>query len=385
MIHIQKIQGIKTKVREHSEEVIKQISPTITIIKFILEHIINHKTNTEINDFLRDNNKRKIKAVLLLLIKEKEKKSLKNLKEDADIEAEINKKLSNIDNVINSNLFSANKSEKLLEIITDVEKKLSNVLISKPNKLEGIDEELKKLFDNNITGSFSKYIKIIEIIFNYDRFRKKETQPYNAYSLTEKIGINTCVYCNRQNIHTVIVQDKKKKQLILRAELDHFFSKSDYPFLALSFYNLIPSCKFCNSSLKGKVKFNLSDYAHPYIEKFSHQDLRFSYIPKNTSLKNIDIKLISNKATITKNVKLFKLEEIYNICHNKEVVEMIEKIRANNDTYIEILRNHTFANLNLSRENAYKYAFGTFMEEEKFHLRPLSKLKHGIAKEFKLI
>ncbi len=381
MIHIHKIKGIKTIVDEHSKEVIKQISPTITIIKFILEHISSSKTSTTIDDFIRNSNNTKIKTTLCLFVN---KKALKALNNSSNIEIDI-KNIFNNANQFDSKLFSSSKSIILLDIIINIEKQLPNILKSKPNSLEKSNEELKKLFNTSLNNTFDKYKKIIEIIFNYDRFSKKKTQPYNAYSLTEKIGINTCVYCNRQNIHTVIVQDKKKKQLILRAELDHFFSKSDYPFLALSFYNLIPSCKFCNSSLKGKVKFNLSDYAHPYIEKFSHQDLNFSYIPKSSNFKKIDIKLISNNPKIEKNVKLFKLEEIYNICHNKEVVEMIDKMRANNDTYIEILRKNTFTNLNLSQKNAYKYAFGTFVDEDKFHLHPLSKLKHGIAKEFKLI
>jgi hypothetical protein len=36
----------------------------------------------------------------------------------------------------------------------------------------------------------------------------------------------------------------KSKELM--PEIDHFYPKDKYPFLAVSFFNLIPSCLTCN-------------------------------------------------------------------------------------------------------------------------------------------
>jgi hypothetical protein len=36
-------------------------------------------------------------------------------------------------------------------------------------------------------------------------------------------------------------------------ELDHFFAKSTYPFLSMHPFNLIPTCHYCNSNVKGAV------------------------------------------------------------------------------------------------------------------------------------
>ena len=41
----------------------------------------------------------------------------------------------------------------------------------------------------------------------------------------------------------------------MRPQFDHWFPKKKYPLLAISFYNLIPCCTYCNSSVKGDIEF----------------------------------------------------------------------------------------------------------------------------------
>lgn len=45
-------------------------------------------------------------------------------------------------------------------------------------------------------------------------------------------------------------------------QFNHFYDKGTYPYLALSFYNLIPSCSTCNSS---KVKGNANTFENNCI------------------------------------------------------------------------------------------------------------------------
>lgn len=52
-------------------------------------------------------------------------------------------------------------------------------------------------------------------------------------------------------MYTKTVFDEEGEK-ITRPTFDHWFAKDDHPLLALSFYNLIPSCNICNSSVKGK-------------------------------------------------------------------------------------------------------------------------------------
>lgn len=66
----------------------------------------------------------------------------------------------------------------------------------------------------------------------YNNWGKRKT--YGSYKFVETLDLKTCPYCNRN--YTFIVDEESGK---LRPELDHFYPKSIYPFLAMSFYNLI--------------------------------------------------------------------------------------------------------------------------------------------------
>jgi len=105
--------------------------------------------------------------------------------------------------------------------------------------------------------------KFIKDIIPYDEFIDKGTKPFNAYDLCNLLKVNVCAYCNRVYTTTVIGTGL---DLIIRPTLDHFFAQSDHPLLGLSFYNLIPSCNYCNSNLKGAKPVNLNHHIHPYKE-----------------------------------------------------------------------------------------------------------------------
>ncbi len=115
---------------------------------------------------------------------------------------------------------------------------------------------------------FVAYIKrsydIIIDTIDYDWFSSQEPVVYGAYQLADIIDRRTCTYCNRIYTTTKKSVDGGK---LMRPQFDHWFPQEKYPLLALSFYNLIPSCSICNSSSKGRTVFNLDDYVHPYVDK----------------------------------------------------------------------------------------------------------------------
>lgn len=96
-------------------------------------------------------------------------------------------------------------------------------------------------------------IQAIHFFFNYDEHISKE--KIMSYFLSEKMGTNTCTYCNRTYTLTVYEQlNVGEFEGLIRPEFDHWLPQSLYPDLTLSYFNLIPSCKVCNSSLKHKKK-----------------------------------------------------------------------------------------------------------------------------------
>lgn len=225
-------------------------------------------------------------------------------------------------------------------------------------------------------------VEAIESIFNYNGQigGKKEL----SYFIAKLIDSNTCTYCNRQYTLTVSSDDNKP---IIRPEFDHWFSKKDYPDLALSFYNLIPSCSLCNSSLKRTKKTSLHEYIHPYID--SEPGFVFGYKPlgKGKDGKedySVDIDITTTGADIIRvqnTLNLFRIEEIYNAHANYELRDLIELATAYPGDYIEVIIGKILKDTSLSKKDIFRMLFGIEMTPEKYLNRPFSKFKNDIINQ----
>lgn len=242
------------------------------------------------------------------------------------------------------------------------------------NDINKINQPEEKRRLRNI---FSDVYTEIRKIFNYKNFTTKKKKEYDAYDLAKNLDIPTCPYCNRTYTKTVITKNREK---IIRPEFDHWFPKNQYPLLALSFYNLIPSCHICNSNVKGETEFKLDSHFHPY-NSVSNLKARFSYNYK--SYDDYKIKINTEDKFSRNSVEAFQLENIYQ-AHEDEVKDLIKIRQAYSDKYIEIL-NDSLKGVNLSKEEVYRLAFGVHYEDDKFDRRPLSKLKKDILIELGII
>jgi len=99
---------------------------------------------------------------------------------------------------------------------------------------------------SHITPSLREDIRVeLQRIFNYEGYNQsKKITPF----FTNNFNFRTCFYCNKDFINNF---EENTDKLVSTFQLDHFYDKGTYPYLALSFYNFIPSCPTCNSS---KVK-----------------------------------------------------------------------------------------------------------------------------------
>ncbi|GEQ19068.1 MULTISPECIES: hypothetical protein [Clostridium] len=114
-----------------------------------------------------------------------------------------------------------------------------------PNKI-GIRNILDNKYDYD-----EIYEKFIECIKLYEKFSGKKINLW----IIEKTNVKVCPYCNLA--YTYNRGDS------VTAQLDHFFSKSEYPMFALCYYNLIPSCPSCNH-----IKLDNNDeMTSPYVER----------------------------------------------------------------------------------------------------------------------
>ena len=217
----------------------------------------------------------------------------------------------------------------------------------------------------------------INAIFKYKGgFGSKKTK-YSTYNLAEALNVQTCVYCNRMYTKTVI-----KPHKVTRPEFDHWYPQESFPLFALSFYNLIPSCHTCNSSVKGSIQMSISNHIHPYIPQ--DVDMKFSYWIKDFNTYKFKIKRpAGSKEDDT--IKTFKLEEIYET-HQDEIHDLVRLRKLYSVSYLQKLKTLlSTTDQKVSMVELYRLAFGTHLSEKDFQKRPLSKMKYDILKELEML
>ena len=265
--------------------------------------------------------------------------------------------------------------KRLLEKLED-EERLKNILLGTPNELI----EIINSYENNTNLKKARHANealhnILYLIFvehGYNRIKKLQ--------FIENIGLGSCPYCNRNYIITT------SKNGSIKPEIDHFYPKSLYPYLACSYFNLIPSCSTCNGFGAKEAKDTFYEYpiSNPYTIK--PIDFHFSIIlhkvgfidsvnEKKYNFDNFEIEIYGNKA----NLEIFHLEELYKQ-HKDVVLELLVKKAYYPQSYIDDLSKFGF-----SQDEIFRYLFCNYNQENDLHKRPLSKLTRDIAKELGLI
>lgn len=286
-------------------------------------------------------------------------------------------------------LFQSASGSKL-DFIRYLIDQFDNMVIAEPQELE----QFIKVVDNQgwqmLLDSHQAFNKSVEKAYGYrTRFRSNAKR---GIWYAETLNLKTCPYCNSQ--YTLVVNGATKK--LAKFQFDHFFSKSRYPFLSLSMYNLIPSCASCNLA-KSSKDYNLNEHYHPYhlnladyltFKIVKPENIQNLSIAKIRDLKDEDIEvgLDTPFGELDAFVRLhyldFDIAGMYNR-HKDIVKEMMIKARLYQGkgitypTYIEGL---------FEDENSIMhYLLGNYMREEEILERPLSKMMQDLAKQLNLI
>lgn len=201
-------------------------------------------------------------------------------------------------------------------------------------KGEIIEKNIKKMLlaDNeqlkNFIKEFGKIPKkqsgtLVKEVFRYDTFSKRDV----VFDILKTENVSVCPYCNRQYIFTL-------DDNTVRAQFDHYYPKSIYPYLAVSIFNLIPCCSICN-----QTKQSLDTYENPILYPFEDEfgdEARFR-------MDSNDIKYLQG---MTDNFKIYlnlneisgdKLKKIKNQNGRLRLEEFYE---MHKDYVKDIARNH---------------------------------------------
>lgn len=221
----------------------------------------------------------------------------------------------------------------------------------------------------------------------YKRFRTRTDSNWNALELIKQLNVDICPYCGINYVKSVKKKNGETKTIVT---LDHYLTESEYPFLAMNIYNLIPSCRNCNSVFK----FQKEDpIIYPYeeaLEEFIKFRIKDVYTVIDMIINGkinfpADIEIITDMAKIIKSQKdlikkrlenhvaILELETRYNNFQNI-AKSLIKKRYMYNRTYLNKLE--TIGNLQNGQLECFLIKQDIFGKDEVF-----SKFKSDIWKQ----
>jgi hypothetical protein len=266
---------------------------------------------------------------------------------------------------------------KSFSLGSELQKRISKLYTCSPDKLIQENNNFEQYLNSlNYSAHKKSYLK--NKYFNYSSvISYTESGEKNSYWLMNQLNIKVCPYCNRSYTFTIDSENG-----ICRPEFDHFYDKATYPYIALSFYNLIPSCPTCNHR-KGNDVIDINPYSEGFGDncKFNIDKIEKCILDSQSfGLWTVDF-LKGNKK-FNSNIKTFLLHEFYNQ-HKDYIAEIVYKALAYNSGYYNSLI-ETFTKQGLSEKEMKLMIFGNYIDEEDLGNRPLSKLTKDIIEQIGL-
>lgn len=260
-----------------------------------------------------------------------------------------------------------------------IDNELERLITARPESLVNLIANITNSYPDFIDPDSDSYF-VIYNIFVKNCYNKSD--KFSKYDFITQIDRDTCPYCNRNYIYYI------SRNRGIKPQIDHFFPKSKYPLLAMSFYNLIPSCQTCNGFGAKEEKDPLTEgLINPYL--FKNSDFSFSFEPVSSKIISTLLDKNSIKVKIIKNIpghlEVFKLKELYEL-HSDHVVELIFKSKIKySGTYRSYLEKYKEKGLKFNDNEIDRMILGNYATQEEVHKRPLAKLYQDIGKELGLI
>ncbi|WP_156368629.1 hypothetical protein [Duganella sp. Leaf61] len=206
---------------------------------------------------------------------------------------------------------------------------LRKIIVSPPENLDLIKNDIKNRFPDEIFFTLNGAKKVqsgfgillSETIFNYRKFRS------SAFCLRylQNLSFNEvyCPYCGDKSVELVGITSTRDEEHPEKAllDLDHFFSKSEFPYLSISLFNLIPCCHTCNSTYKLTKEFGLDTHIHPFAECFDEHFLfsiertlhgrKVAISPSIPNAKDLSVSDFDLRTRYETKRKLLKIETDY--------------------------------------------------------------------------
>lgn len=228
----------------------------------------------------------------------------------------------------------------------------------------------KKYYKGNppVIDHFNEIMHDIFVANGYDAFIDK-------LGFITNTRLRICPYCGIDKV----IESKRTKN-----EIDHFLPKGKYPFFAVSYYNLIPSCNSCNrADHKGQLspideKANGLVVLNPYI--FNKSIVRFHldianlnvYEPDNFSV----IVGFTDKAYLNGYDRFFDISDRYASC-NEEASEDYTRL-------MDFKAEHFYEEMNVDKDwmnKAHRAMMGYSIDNNSPHLKERYLMRRNIFEQ----
>lgn len=268
----------------------------------------------------------------------------------------------------------------------------NEIVLAEPDTLKKIQTKLLKAlcykeddpkqlhefdhFKKTMTGYYEELIQ--------EKFDENGETVSLGRWLTRSLGLSVCPFCNHN--YTLTVNDIDNN-IVVKPDFDHFYSKANFPLLAVSFFNLVPICGTCNK-LKGEDEV----FQNPYDP--SHPRPKFRVYGKNKKGEHVLFGLgdsyeqfevfpeakYSQDNEETCNVKRLGLKQIYDqhIDHVSELIDQAQQYNAG--TYSAMIE--SFQGLGKTEGEIDRIIWGRYKDQP--HKRPLSKLTSDVLDQIGL-
>lgn len=235
------------------------------------------------------------------------------------------------------------KMDDFIQIIRDLKTKSATLNYPEDYVFSSMKVKDYEKYENHgakltatVTKDFDHFNTILSDIFldnGYDGEYSSTDKVFDKNEFIKMLNLRICPYCGRAFIYSV---QQSGRKTVVKPQIDHFLPKSIYPFFALSYMNLIPSCQTCNmKDCKGShdtIQIAPADvkYLIQYPYMFDGSKIKFEYLLKGTSYnKDNNFEVVvdyQGDKLLKKGYNDFlKTEEFYNF-HHVEVAGMYRQM-----------------------------------------------------------
>ena len=238
--------------------------------------------------------------------------------------------------------------------------------------------------------------KAIVKIFDYDTL-SGDTYKDEFVTLIQMLNVNVCPYCGRAFTTTI---RKSNYSNARTCQVDHFYPQSKYPWLAISLWNLIPVCGFCNLHKSDNTEDTI---LYPYEEEIgdlyrfiTHPTQGVGYLVGSRNSEEDFIVSLDPvvqhsqqeimrdyKKKINNEINIFKINELYST-HNSYICNIFRQRYIFGNPYIQSIFS-SFKNMFDSPEDVRAMMYLKRIDSENIGSNPLDKLTRDIDHEIDLL